>query len=301
VSSKLAPLRLGSPIRFRDRWEGRLSALEVDAGWEVINLVASRGLLWSSDMRLPFTAVSDWSGNHVVLDCTSDEAFGRRLAPVAAHVRVLLAKSSLTMAGVHLAGALVERAQRRVRHLLIRQGVAASQERKVAVEQVSLENGCLRLVVQVGNLPLYRGDEDLRILAREALARHPYLTADDRRGLVVEGSDGTIRLAGNVRTPQAKAWAAQAASVDEAVGLQNEIMDDIHLEIAVAQALEQAGLFRTALVYLRSSLGQVTLFGSAPSAQAIEEIVRVASRVPGVRSVASRLEVRVRSLFRDGA
>jgi len=45
----------------------------------------------------------------------------------------------------------------------------------------------------------------------------------------------------------------------------------------------------------------VTLFGSAPSAQAIEEIVRVASRVPGVRSVASRLEVRVRSLFRDGA
>ena len=297
MSSKLAPLRLGSPIRFRDRWEGRLSALEVDAGWEVINLVVSRGLLWSSGVRLPFTAVSDWSGNHVVLDCTSDEAFGRRMAPVAAPVRVLSAKSSLAMAGVHLAGALVEQAQRRVRHLLIRQGIAASQERKAAVEQVSLEDGRLRLAVQVENLPIYRGDEDLRILARDALARHPYLTADDRRSLVVEVSDGTIRLAGNVRTPQAKVWAAQAAaSVDGALGLQNEIVDDIHLEIAVAQALERAGLFRIALVYPRSSLGQVTLFGSAPSAQAIEEIVRVASRVPGVRSVASRLEVRVRSL-----
>jgi len=292
LANKLAPLRLGRRIRFRDRWEGRLSAFEVDESWEVINLVIKRGFPWTGSVKLPFLKASDWSDDHISFDSTSLEAFDRQLAPVAAPGRLLSAKTPLPIAGARLAGALVEQTTRRVRSLLIRHGVALSHERKAAVEQVGFEDGHLRLTVQMDGLPIYRGDEGLQLLVREALARHPHLTSDDRRAIEVKVSDGTISLAGNVRTTQAKAWAEQAAaSVDGALALRNEIVDDIHLEMTVAQALDQARLSRTAAIYIRSLLGEVTLFGRAPSPGVAEEIVRVASRVPGVRSVTSRLEV----------
>ncbi|MBI2913088.1 MAG: BON domain-containing protein, partial [Chloroflexi bacterium] len=117
--------------------------------------------------------------------------------------------------------------------------------------------------------------------------------ADDRRRLTLDVSDGTVRLGGNVRTPQTKGWAEQAAaSVEGAAAVRNEIRDDFGLELEAAQALERAGALRDAMVYARSSLGDVTLFGYAPSAAVVEEIVRRASAVPGARSVTSRLEVR---------
>lgn len=291
MENDLAALRLGSPLRFRDRWEGRLYAFEVDEGWEVINLLIRRGLLWGSSVRLPFAAACGWSEDHIAFDCASEEAFGRQLAPVAAPGRILSGKTALTTAGAHLVGALVERATRRASHLLVRRGVAG-REHRAAVEQLSFEDGSLRLAGHLENLSTYRSDDDLRLLVRDALARQPYLTADDRRALAVEVSAGVVRLAGNVRTRQAREWAERAAaSVDGAVALRNEIVDDIHLEVAVAQALERAGLVGSAAVYVRSFLGELTLSGYAPSTGTIEEIVRTTARVPGVRSVTNRLEL----------
>lgn len=292
MDSELAPLRLGCPVRFRDRWEGHLWAFEVEEGWEVINVVAKRGLLRSSSVRLPFSAASGWSRDDISFSCSSGEAFGRRLAPVAAPARTLSARTAVEAPGARLVGALVERRKRRVAHLLIRQGVAPAREYKAAADQVSFKDSRLLLAVQVKRLPVYRSDEELGFLVREALASHPRLTADDRRALTMEVSDGVVRLAGNVRTTQARDWAEQAAaSVDGAAALRNEVADDIHLELSVAQALDRAGLFRTALVQPRSALGEVTLFGHAASAGAVAEIMRLASGVPGVRWVTSRLEV----------
>jgi len=256
-------------------------------------VVARRGLLRATTVKLSFAAAIDWSRERISFDCSSDEAFGRQMPPVAAPARTLSARS-LAAPGARLAGALVERGKRQVTHLLIARGVAWAQERKAAVGEVSFEDGRLRLAVQIERLPIYRDDGDLLLLAREALARQPHLTADDRRGLTVEAADGVVRLGGNVRTEQAKHWAEQAAaSVDGAASVRNEIRDDIGLEMAVAQALDRAGLFRTATVYARSSLGEVTLFGYAPSAAMVAEIVRIASQTPGVRSMANRLEARV--------
>src|SRR4030067_487890 len=36
-------LRLGCPVRFRDRWQGRLAAFEIDEDWLVLNVVVSPG------------------------------------------------------------------------------------------------------------------------------------------------------------------------------------------------------------------------------------------------------------------
>ncbi|MBI2913723.1 MAG: hypothetical protein HYY03_07375, partial [Chloroflexi bacterium] len=185
MDSRLAPLHLGSPIRFKDRWQGRLLALEVTEDWEVINVVARRGLLRTTSVKLPFAAARDWSRRHISFDCTSDEAFGRQLPPLAALAHTLSA-ASLAAPGARLAGALVERQKRQATHLLVARGMARAPERQAAVGEVSFEGGRLRLAVQVDALPLYRDDEDLLLLVREALAMHPHLTADDRRRLTLD-------------------------------------------------------------------------------------------------------------------
>lgn len=290
---KSAPLCLDSPVRFRDRWEGRLFAFEVDEAWMVINLVIKRGLLRTEMVKLPFSGAPDWSEDHVSVDLTSEGAFGRQLPPVAAPGLLLSRDLPLPAGGAHVAGAIVERGSRRMRRLLIRHGLGASRERVMAVEQLSFEGGSLRLGAQIESLPIYRSDEGLRSLVRAALAGHPYLGASDRRAITVEVSDGIVCLAGNVRKAQARAWAEQAAaSVDGTTSLRSQIVDDIHLEVALAQALDKAGLLRSAEVYPRSLLGEVTLFGHASSARVAEDVHRVALRVPGVRSVTARLELR---------
>jgi osmotically-inducible protein OsmY len=68
-----------------------------------------------------------------------------------------------------------------------------------------------------------------------------------------------------------------------------EIVDDIDLELAIGRALERAGPQHRAEVYPRSTLGEVTLFGHAPSAAVVDQITRVVAQVPGVLSVSSRM------------
>lgn len=287
-------LRFNCPVRFQDRWQGHLAAIEVDADWEVLNVViARRGLLGSSSVRLPFSVVSDWSSSLLALDCTSEEAFARQIPPNAAPARTLSPRTPVAAPGARLTGALAERASRRVTHLLIARGLVGASH-LVPREQVSLEGDAVKLTAPLGDLPLYRSDEDLVQMVRQALSALPYLTGDDRRALQVEAADGVVVLRGNVRTPQGKLWALQAAqSVDGALSVQDQVIDDPHLEIAIGQALERAGLFHGARIYVRSNLGDVTLYGFVPSLAYIEEVLRTVHRVPGVRSVTSRLEIEV--------
>jgi len=256
-----ALLRLGSRVRFRDRWTGRLFALEVDDEWRVLNVVVKRGLVRAQTVKLPFSAATDWSGEHVSFDCTTGQAFRREIPPVGAPARMLWARTALSAPGVRLVGALVDRTERRVTHLLLRRGRAPSGGRKAAVGQVALDVGRLELTVQFPALALYRSDEELQRLVREALEVHPYLTADDRRALTVEAADGVVSLGGNIRSPQAKKWAGEAASSIEGALVENEIVDDQRLEQDVARALNRAEPLLGARVYVRSSLGDVTLSG----------------------------------------
>ncbi len=293
MEKKTALLRLGSPVRFRDRWEGRLSGFEVDEEWAVLNVVVRRGILRSRSVKLPFSAAAEWSADGVLLECTSGQAFRREVPPVAAPARPLSRRTPVSLARVRLAGALVERRERRVTHLLFKLAIPPFGERRAGLEEVSLEGGRLELTVQPRALALHRSDEELHRLVREALAARPSLTADDRRALTVEVADGTVRLGGNIRGPQGKKRAQEAAAaLAGVVGVQNEIVDDAKLEMAVARALMQDEPLLGAAVYVRSSLGLVTLSGYAPSAEALDEVLRVASRVPGVRSLRNRLEVR---------
>jgi osmotically-inducible protein OsmY len=286
-------LRLGCPVRFRDRWQGRLKSFQVDEEWLVLNLAISRGVFRPSEVKLPFSTASDWDDDGIFLDCTSDEAFGREIPPLAVPAMPLSAGTPLSVGDASLVGAVVERSPRRASHLLLSRGLLASQLRMVPVAHVSLEGGVVRLATQAKTLPPYRRDSDLVDAVRAALAAHRYLTADDRRTINVEVVDGTAYVSGNVRTSQAQAYVREAASsVPGLAAVRSDVIDDRQLEIDVARALDAAGLFRNnARIYVRAALGEVTLGGFLTAAASDPEILRVAQAVPGVRAVEDRMEV----------
>ncbi len=285
-------LRLGSPVKFQDRWLGRLTSLDIDEDWEVLNAtVTRRFLLWQSVAKLPFALASEWSDDFVAFDCTSAQAFRHEMPPVAAPARPLSAETPVSAPGAKLAGALVSRTDRRARELLIAHGIVG-QKRRVPVDQLAFEDKTLTVAVQAEKLPAYVDDSALRRHVRGALAADRLLTPDDRRAMAVEVSTGAVTLTGNVRSRSAAERAALVArAVEGVVDVRDDLVDDPELEQAVGTALGRAGLQRIAAVYTRSNLGDVTLFGEAHSPAAADEVVHAVSQLKGVRQVESRLRV----------
>ncbi len=286
-----APLRLGSRARFQDRWEGTLASFEVDENWEVLNVVVSRGFLrWTSSVRLPLSAATGWSDGHITFGCTSTQAFARELTPSAALARPLSASTPIGLAGAALVGAVVDTGRRIASEILVRHG---GNEQRIRAADVSFEGKAIVITAQTDAMAVYRSDAAIAEAVQDALADDRLLSPEDRRWLSVEVSGGIVRLRGNVRTPQAGARAGQAVrDIAGVADVRNDVADDSRLEMAVGQALDEAGLQRTARVYARSSLGEVTLSGYAPSATAVAEVLRAVARVPGVRTTKSLLEIR---------
>lgn len=285
-----APLRLGSPAMFTDKWEGRLTSIEVDEDWRVLNVGVSRGgLRRQTSVRLPFSAAVAWSGARVAFACRSAQAFARELPPVAAPARPLSVSTPVSVAGATLVGLLVEPTHRAATDILLRIG---REERRAHLQDLRWEGKTLGLTVQPEALPLYVADEELvrRVLA--ALSDRHLLAPEDRRTVVAEASGGVVQLTGNVRTKAAaRRAAAAAATVPGVVRVENAIVDDASLEVTAGRALDAAGLQRTAQIFVRSAWGEVTLLGRAPTVAIAEEAVRVVRDLPGVRTVRSCVQI----------
>lgn len=287
---KVAALRLGAPVQFRDRLQGKVAAIEVDEEWEVLNLVIKRGLLrWTTRVKLPFSASPQWSDSQVAFDCTSSQAFSREVPPVAAPARPLSPATPLSLPGATLAGLLVEPGRRFATDVIIRRGRTTN---RAPVEDLSFEGRALHVATHGDVLHVYLTDEELENLAREALAAQHVLTGEERRTVTLEVSGGVITVKGNVLTKNTKKALKQVMSrLAHAAVIHIAVVDDLDLELAIGQALDRAGFTHATHVYARSSLGDVTLYGEAPSPQVADDIVRAVSRLPGVRSVRSLLQV----------
>lgn len=285
-----APLRLGSPAMFTDKWEGRLTSIEVDEDWRVLNVGVSRGgLRRPKFVRLPFSAVVAWSEERVAFGCGSEQAFAREFPPVAAPARPLSVSTPVSVPGAVLVGLLVEPTHHAGSDVILRIGRG---ERRAHVGHLLWEGKTLGLTVQPEALPLYVADKELARRVLAALSDRNILAPEDRRTLVAEASDGVVRLTGNVSSKAAaRRAAAVAATVPGVVRVENAIVDDASLEVIAGRALDVAGLQRMAQIFVRSTWGEVTLLGRAPTVAIAEEAARVVRDLPGVRAVRSRVQV----------
>jgi osmotically-inducible protein OsmY len=284
-----APIFLDSPVQFSDRWSGKITGLEVDESWEIINLFVTAGLFRARTVKLPMTSAT-WDAEHVAFpEVTASQAFNRELPPVAAPARPVNAETAVSLPETQLAGGIVERVSNRAVEVLFTRPAGMF---RLPADEVSFQGTDIRITAQTDTLMPYRSDNELLRLAREGLARAQRLTSEERRAITIVTSDKEVTLAGNVLTAHSREFAVQAVTVAVAPApVRDVIADDLGLEFEVGRALQRTGVSRGATVHPRARLGNVTLYGFATTAAAATEAERVASLVPGVRSVESRVEV----------
>lgn len=290
MADNISELRLGCRVRFQDRWAGQIDAVEVDESWEVLNVVVRHGFPRTSTVRLPLNAATGWSGEHLAFDeITSVAAFGRELPPIAAPSRPISRQTPMATGNLRLTALMVDHATRRTSAVLLqRDGTLIG----VPAGGVTFEGKVMHLGVQPDSFVRHFSEIELRERVREGLAAERELTPGESRYVEVGVADGNPRLTGNVRTKQSRESVHRSASA--ALGMNvnvDGLFDDMQLETAIGLAMESAGLTRGTEVYIRCTLGAAVLFGYAPSQPVADEAVLTASRVPGVREVASQIEI----------
>lgn len=292
MADKNAPLRLGSRVCFADRWQGRVSGLEVDEDWKVFNISVTSGFLFaSSSIRLPFSSVTSWSEESVRVAANSFHAFGRQIPPVAAPARPMSSGTPVSNPGTKFAGLIVRESDRRAFEVILSRGAGGLF--RVPVKDVSFTGKTMTIAVQPEQLVRYCPDAEISEEIHRWVAADQVLTTDDKRHIKLDVEDGVISLSGNVRINQTHEYVGElVASAHGVVDLRNELHVDFEIEAAVGLALNAAGVQNASKVYVRSNFGEVQVDGFATSGRAAEDIVRTVARVPGVRNVINRLHMR---------
>jgi osmotically-inducible protein OsmY len=289
MADRIAPIRLGTAVCFDDRWQGHISSLEADENWDVLNIGVTSGFLFSSKtVRLPFTSVTSWSDESVRIAAQSTQAFAREIPPIAAPARPLGSDTPLSNSGTRFTGLIVRQSTRKAEEVIFSHGGAHF---RLPVSQVSFSGKTMTLAA--GQDPTrFVPDATVHDRLHHALSTDPNLMPDDKSHVDVEVVDGVAFLRGNVRVHgTAQYIAARAAGTPGVASVVNQIRNDFEIEKEAGLALQAAGLHQTSPVALRSSLGDVQLFGTAHSQRVAEDIKRTVLRVPGVRNVVSRLRI----------
>ena len=289
MAGETSPLRLGARVCFADRWQGRVTSFDISEDWDVLNLTISSGMLFFSNaVKLPFTEAIRWSEDALYLSTNSFKAFAREVPPLAAPSRPLSAEIPTAHTGTRLAGLVIEPKSRRATEVLIARGVGHTF--RVPVSQVAFDGKVLTLGSQTDNLAEFLSDDEILRAVKDAIAGDSRLTPDDKSRLDFRVENGIAHAAGNVRVRPARNHIEEVLSrVPGVLAFKDEIVDDITLETNVALALDRAGIARLSAVYARSNLGDVTLYGHAPSPRTVEDIVREVGRVPGVRNIIKKI------------
>jgi osmotically-inducible protein OsmY len=291
VTTKISALRLGSRVKFEDRWRGVITALETTEDWEVVNVVVEGGfLIWRTSIRLPLSSATEWDDDHVAFACTSGAAFRHEIPPVAVPSRPVGKGTPLSLGGASFAGAIVRATDRQIAELIVSRGVAGMN--RVPIKEASFERKVLAISALPETLSRYRADNVIEAEVHKTIREDTGITGDDKRGLKASVVGGVVTISGNARVHNAIERATGLISrIPGVVMIRIEAIDDLSLETAIGLALDKAGLSRHSDVYARASIGVVTLFGSASSATAADDVVRAVDAVPGVREVVNKLEV----------
>jgi hypothetical protein len=282
-------LRFGAPVILGERRIGSLDAVILDGAgsrWEAI--VVRRGLLRRSRWIAPRSAVSHASDERIVLDAPPTIPTD---APVSRAVDAGTAVKTEDGRRLGRLALLLTRADGRLSHLVIERRSFGARRMAPASLVTAVEPRDLVVDLPHGfeALTPYRPDRDLALLARWAIERLGIPGRFEGIHIHVSAVDGVVLLEGHVTSRlRAARMAAAVATVPGVLAVENRLVCDDELTVAVARALAEGPHTRDHLIRVAAHRGVITLEGRAADA-AVAAATRLAGCVPGVRGVVSRL------------
>lgn len=193
---------------------------------------------------------------------------------------------------------LLDERSGRATHFVIRKGVLRSKDIMAPVEWVSeFQPDHLKLAVDraaLEQLPEYLPDEEIewaieQALWEDELIRHGVLAYTP---IEIAVQDGIVTLRGHVNTSVERQRIEEITQAVRGVqGLENHLVLDYEVEVAVAQALGRDSRTRDHIVQVSSRFGYVFLQGQVPSKEIQMAAEEIAATVPQVRGVINRLRM----------
>lgn len=138
-----------------------------------------------------------------------------------------------------------------------------------------------------------KGDANLVMAVRNALSQYTPLRIWEQ-GVQVDVQGGTVILSGNVRSRAVKEMAERIArGVKGVSAVQNQLLADTDVEVAVAQALSADVRTRAGFpgILVGVVFGVVYLKGTVASADIKNAATEIVAKVAGVRRVSNELTV----------
>ncbi len=302
MEAKHLAILWGTRVATRDGRSGRLQeAILAPRSDRISHLVVKLGFRGTETVPLERATLTGDGTLSLEIKSTKDaRATGPRQGSVRFSKKTVVQWEAGTSPS--LQGFLLDHARNEVIALLVG---ARRDPRVLAIDRVrnlrTGSPGTTDLEAGLQGLPGYRPDDEALLLAEHAL-RGADPTGGNTYGAVrLEIRDGTAYLGGNVRFPIQKSEAEEAVRRARSVTeVRNDIATDWDIQIAVAEAIAEAGLTRRGTVLVKSSLGRVTLSGVLMSDEDIRQATTAASGITGVRDVASNLGIAEPSAAQTG-
>jgi osmotically-inducible protein OsmY len=159
---------------------------------------------------------------------------------------------------------------------------------KIAEEKVYLSIGKSELK----KLSPYRSDAALTAAVYQSLWKDSLLRRTEYRQIQVEAKNSTVYLYGYVSLPSVKDRAERAAlKTDSIWKVENRLIVDSDLQIAVAQAIGKDPRTQKAQIFIGSHNGFITLSGETSDFEARTAAQEKAVSIPEVRGILNSIRI----------